>query len=455
MKRIFAMLSAVLALVFCLTALPVSAAPVATASIGTVTAARGETVTVPVSITQISGIGAIALHIRYDGSVLECIDAQAVGIMNQLDMTTANTEPQNRPNEVWLTGMGLKGMNGSGELMQIQFKVKDNAPAGLSPLEFTATAEQELIQGTPIEALEMALTNGGVMVKDEQAAPTTEPPLQTGVVTTAPPATNVTNAPTQVVPAQTTGNQDAPTNGNEAPTNAPATEATTVPTGVVITKEDGTEVTDKQGQPVVKDAVGISMDKVVGKPGDTVTVNVSVSNVTGLTALGISVRFDPEALTFVSGERKGFLGEMSYADVTADGDLISIGATNPQPVSGDGVIATLTFTVTKKATTGVHTLKFDPVPMLMADTIDLPFEVFDGAVTVEGGATAGGGFSSTTLYVILGVVLAAIAAFVVALFARKKKAAKPKAAKPVAPKQPKPVLPTDISEEDGFDVDGE
>ena len=498
MKRAFSIFSAVLALVFCLTSLPVAAAPVATASIGTVTAARGETVTVPVSITQVSGIGAIALHIRYDGDVLECVSAEAVGIMDQMDMNTANTEPQNHPNEVWLTGMGLNGMSGSGDLMLITFKVKDNAPAGMSALEFTDPIEQELILGDPIEALEMATTNGGVMVKDEAAPTTTEPPLQSDVVTTAAPtnpttkttakdqvssqttptANNTTAAPNVTTP--TGGNNAAPDSGNNAASDSgnnaasdsgnnaasdsgndaasdsadetPATEPTTVPTSVVVTREDGTEVTDKQGEPVVKDAVGISVGKATAKPGDTVTVNVSISAVSDLTAFGISILYDEEALEYVSGEAQGFLANMNFADFEGADGSVTIGGANPKAVSGEGVIATLTFKVLKKATSGEHTLKVDPESMLMADTIDLPFTGFDGAVTVEGGAAVGG---SSMLYVVLSVAAAAILAFVIVLLARKKKAVNPTAAKMEKPKAEKPVLPTDISAEDGFDVEEE
>ena len=90
----------------------------------------------------------------------------------------------------------------------------------------------------------------------------------------------------------------------------------------------------------------VAISSTTAKPGDTVSIDVSVKDNPGLTAFGAVITFDP-ALTFVEGEATTLL---TMVDIATDENRIAIGGAATSTVSRDGVIATLTFIVPEDAT---------------------------------------------------------------------------------------------------------
>ncbi len=131
-KRLTALLLVVL---FCVTAVPVSAAAEATLHVVSGTAKPGETVVVPIRITRIEDVASIGMHVWYDPAVLKCLDAQMSDAVASMDWANANTEPKKHPNEVWLTAISSKPVILDGDVMTITFEVLSSAPSGASPVK--------------------------------------------------------------------------------------------------------------------------------------------------------------------------------------------------------------------------------------------------------------------------------------------------------------------------------
>ena len=448
-KKWTAVLSAVclLAMLAC----PVFAAPLPTFTIGTVDAAPGQTVTVPLSVTQVSGIGAISAYLYYDTAVLECVDAKASGIMLDMDMCDANPAPIGKPGQVAVTGMSLGGVAGSGDILLVTFKVKANAPAGMSAIGFSPDWAPELLTAdTSITALEYALKDGGVNVRTGGAAPT--------ATTTAKSATNATTAPTsQNAPVQT--NADT---GSTAATTAAA--ATTVPTladgqTVALTEQTvvnvrGEVVTQPNGEAVKYQSVAVILDEVAADPSGTATLTMSLSAVENLTMMIVHVSFDTAAFEYAGFTAEGFAKDMNMVNAVVNKDgIVTLTASDTAGVSGSGAVATLTFNVKSTAKGGEYRFAMKNETVLLSNEIELPFDTYTGVVTVSGEGAA-----VDPTYVVVGIVVAIAAALVVVfiVIAKRKKAAAPaeKAVPAEAAVQPE-AQPETTEKTDLTDVSGE
>ncbi len=396
--------------------LPVSAAPSATITVGTAAAAPGDTVTVTLSVSQVTEIGAVGIYLKYDTAVLECLSAEAVGIMNNMDTNTANTKPANRQGEVWLTGMCLAGISGEGELMTMTFKVKDDAPEGLSTIGFVDDKPNQLIL---LDTSLVTATNvtGGVAVTSKAATPDTTTP--TTAATTAQAVTTAQGA----TPGTTTAQGGVTTPTTNAPITRPGGETVTV-SQVTVVGADGTVVTTPQGDPVMMQSTAVMVDKVSAMPGDRVTVDVALTAVSNVTVMGIDVSYDAQALSFVGGEMIGFAAaEMNAANVMGDQEgVIVISGTDPIGVSGEGAVARLTFEVKRSVKAGEYRLELSPAPIFMTkDAMQVPVVTYAGAVQVEADGASGG----WVLAVVGAVAAAGALATVLVILSRRKKAATP------------------------------
>ncbi len=419
-KRLCALLLAVVCM--CMWVCPVSAAT-ATLTVGTVAAKPGDTVTVPLSVSQIDGIGAVGIYLTYDMAVLECVSAEVVGIMNDMDTTTANTTPVNRTGEVWLTGMCLAGISGSGDLMHVTFKVKENTNANFANIGFVQDKDQHLIY-VDGSLMDVTCNAGGVSIATQASeVETTVAPMTT---------TQNPNVPTQattgavVTPPTGVNNGDA-TTPNATPTDLPATVTrangeTVAVTEMTVVDANGAPVTTPQGEPVTMRSVAVMVSEVEALPGEQVTVDVALTAVSGLTMFGIDVAYDTEMVTFVSGEMTGFVAEqMNTANVMSEQEgVVVLSGADPAGVSGDGVIARLTFEVNRTAKGGKCRLALSPEPMLLSNTsVQIPFTTYAGSITVpESGSSNTGLFIGIGIFVVVGVATA-----VALVMMQKKKAA--------------------------------
>ncbi len=420
-------------------ACPTLAAPIATFAIGTVDAAPGQTVTVPLSITQVSGIGAISAYLYYDTAVLECVDAKASGIMLDMDMCDANPTPIGKPNQVAVTGMSLGGVAGSGDILLVTFKVKANAPAGLSTIGFAPDWAPELLTAdTSITALEYTLKDGGVNVK----AGGGEAPVAT---TTSLPAAAATATPTSAdAPAQT--------NATTAATEAPVVPTLADGQTVALTEQTavdvrGEVVTQPNGEAVKYQTVAVMLDEVAADPSGTATLTMSMSAVENLTMMIVDVSFDTEAFEFAGFTTEGFAKEMNMVNaVEAKNGTVTLTASDTEGVSGSGIVATLTFNVKSTAKGGEYRFAMKDETVLIAGEVELPFDTYTGVVTVSGETKA-----VDPTYVVVGIVVAVAAAIVVVLtvVTKRKKAAAPAETTAQPEAQPETAEKSDLTDISG------
>lgn len=123
-------------------------------------------------------------------------------------------------------------------------------------------------------------------------------------------------------------------------------------------------------------------DTVTAKPGDTVTVNISLKDNTGIAGMVLTPSYDSTVLTLTS-VKKGSLTSfaVSYSkNITLD--------TDGENVSGDGSIAVMTFAVSENASAGSY-----PVTVKVRECVDENYDdvaltPVAGAVVVEGGEKA-------------------------------------------------------------------
>lgn len=471
MKRMKMAVAWVCALLICLSVMPVSAQTEATVSAASAFAEPGSTIQIPISVTRVEEAVSIGMHVWYDPAVLKCVDAQMSATVQSMTMANANTEPLNHPNEVWLTAIGTSPVVLEGEVMTITFEVLSNAPMGTSPVKVLQEG-LSISERTDLRALRVAGLDGSVTVvgdaSDIPAQITTTSASKTpdqGFTTTVT-DTNVVGTTVQSVtndaPVQSTdapygttttmnnidnndnvGNTDNSGNNNnvgnvgnthsspnnigtnEKPITQPDGEVVELPEETVVDIQ-GNIVTDASGNPAKVKAVAIMFDEITASPEETITVNVSLSAVADLTAIGIGVHYDTNALAFEGGECVGFVKDgMSMTAVKENkSGVVDISAMGGG-VSGSGAIAQLRFKVKNTAKNGAYRLSAEGTPLLQTREIELPVKVIAGKIHVEGAAenTANG------LPIAIGAVaVAAVAAAIVWLVLRRKKAA------PSAPK---------------------
>lgn len=433
MKRLYRLLALLTALVFCMTAVPVSAAADATVTVGNVAAKAGETVTVPVSISHLENIASIGLHVEYDPAVLKCVSAEMSDAVASMDMANANTKPVRNTDRVILTAVSLKPVVLDGVVMTVTFEVLSDAPHGVTPVK--VLDEGLSVSTTDLVELSVDVVDGGVTVGDvsvqTQGTSAEDPTSATksDTVTTAPKDTDAT----------TVKNEDSANNTDGEDAAASTTASIELPEQTVVDVV-GNIVTDVNGEPTKVKAIGVFIGSATASPEETVTVRVSLTDVTDLTAVGLSVHYNAAVLSFESGECVGFVKDNASMSSVLEHEsgIVDISAMASNGMSGSGEIAELRFKVKNTAKNGEYRLSIKGEPLLQAKTFEYPVKIVAGQIRVEGAATN----NSSGLYAALGIVAAAAAlAFVVWICLRRKKSA------PVqeAPKTP---VVIDVSGED-------
>ena len=193
----------------------------------------------------------------------------------------------------------------------------------------------------------------------------------------------------------------------------------------------GNIVTNAAGEPTKVKAVGVVVGSATAKPNETVTVKVSLSTVSELTALGLSVHYDATALSFEGGECVGFVkdGASMSSVLEHESGVVDISAIAAKGISGSGDVAELRFKVKNTAKNGEYRLAVKGDPLLQTSEYEYPVKTAAGVLRVEGAAQN----RSDGLYAALGIVAAAaVMALIVWLCLRRKKSAPVKE----APKTP-------------------
>ncbi len=195
MKKLLALCLTVVLVLAMMPIIGASAAEKATFSVGDVTGAPGEEVTVPVSIDANPGLTFAQVMIGYDAEALE--------IVNVEKLTLAGKPASSGPitaNPIAVTWAdGLADTTETGVIANITFKIKDDAVAGDYTLEVEGV--QENIFNLNYEDVAFTTVNGTITVESGAV----EPPVINGLTFIV---GNVTGAPGEEVsvPVEIAGN---------------------------------------------------------------------------------------------------------------------------------------------------------------------------------------------------------------------------------------------------------
>ena len=142
------------------TATPSPDAPVI--EVGNVKAKAGETVQIPISLKNNSGITAIALDVEYDSEVMSLKSVTNNNLLSGAMFTTSPRTDINPYKMVWL--LGTANITSDGVLAVLEFEVKEDAVEGEYPL--TVKYEEEDIYNTALENVNFYIQNGILEVKN-------------------------------------------------------------------------------------------------------------------------------------------------------------------------------------------------------------------------------------------------------------------------------------------------
>ncbi|HPA44213.1 MAG TPA: cohesin domain-containing protein [bacterium] len=243
---------------------------------------------------------------------------------------------------------------------------------------------------TPTNTPTIVPTNTPTRTPTATAVPTTiETPTAVPETPTETPTAVPTNTPTNTatqVPTPTTRPTETPTAApTETPTAVPTTAPTETPTAVPTTAptETPTAVPTESPTPVPTSTPvpegNIIMGQASARPGEQVSVGISATGMPTTDAFQFEVVYDSNILSFVGVNRTGTLTESWYS-VTANEQtpltVVAIAGT-AQPISGDGELLKILFTVAQGAPEGISLLTIQNVKDDLADLIPV-----DGSITV-------------------------------------------------------------------------
>ena len=122
----------------------------------------------------------------------------------------------------------------------------------------------------------------------------------------------------------------------------------------------------------------ITVGTVTGKPGQTVTVPISVSNNPGFSAFAFGFEYDQSVLTVVSADPSESIGGQSSFKTK----LVWFNSGN---YTDDGEIAALTVSISEDAKEGNYQIRItcEPGDFSDYDEKDVPFIAFSGSVNVK------------------------------------------------------------------------
>ncbi|MBQ9907395.1 MAG: hypothetical protein IJM46_11565, partial [Oscillospiraceae bacterium] len=293
-------------------------------SLGSVTGAVGETVSVPVSIQNNPGIISIVTDISYDSAALKLISVtQDKSVWSDAAMTPGGDLTAQPFRIIWYEGLAKTDFTADGTLAALSFEI---LKAGTHTVSVSVSAGDTF--GVNFDPVSFTVKNGTVGTQSASAAPET---------TTAPAATLLT-----------------------------VTSASTLKTTSAATATTVSSMAAAAGSGV------LSLGKVSGAVGDTVSVPVSIQNNPGIISLVADISYDPAALRLKAVKQD--TGFWKTADMTPGGDL----AAQPFRIiwyeglaktdfTADGTLAALSFEILKA---GTHTVS---VSVSADDTFDVNF----------------------------------------------------------------------------------
>ena len=346
--------------------------------VGSKTTMAGNTVTVDVSLKNNPGIISMMLHLSYD-------DALTLVSIGDTGLMPGRVHGDVTDTLFWDSGTSTENLTVNGVIATLTFKVDENAEPGEYGIRFTYNNDESDIINADFEPVDFAVVNGKIKVSnviigdvDMSGSVNAKDRVVLGRYLTHWPGFDDTTC--SVLAADVNG--DGKVNALDR-----------VILGRYLTHWPGYEelpyTTKGDSQFAISgvqrtgEAPQIIIDSASAEPGETFTVNVSLANNPGVISMMLHLSYD-DALTLINIGDTGLFPGRVHGDVT---DVLFWDyGTSSQNFTGNGVIATLTFTLSEEAEPGEYhiCLSYDNAD---GDIINIDFEpvefaVQNGAVTV-------------------------------------------------------------------------
>ena len=141
--------------------------PRAQLRVGTAAANPGDTVQIPIRLEASTGLVAARLKISYDSNTMALVAVSDGGILGE---HVFGADLASNPYiVVWENGLAASNYTGTGTLVTLTFRVKDNAPEGSYPVSVTYDSEE--VYNKDLENVELSVVNGSVQVEAPEVVP--------------------------------------------------------------------------------------------------------------------------------------------------------------------------------------------------------------------------------------------------------------------------------------------
>lgn len=116
-----------------------------TIRIGAVSGIKGQTVSVPVTLTSVSSHTAALVRVQYNTAVLENVAAMSGPLMSNGHALDSYSPAAGRFDVAVYAPLGMPSFKAkTGTVFNLSFRVKSNAPSGVSPITFTTIGTPSL-----------------------------------------------------------------------------------------------------------------------------------------------------------------------------------------------------------------------------------------------------------------------------------------------------------------------
>ncbi len=138
------------------------AADIMTISAGKASGVPGDTVVVPVTLSNNTGIIATRIHIKYDTSLLELTDVKNGEIFDERHATFNDDLTVSRYTMLWYDAVASDNYMSDGKLAELTFKIKENAPVGTAEIKIECDLDSTF--NYDIDNVDVKTQNGSVEI---------------------------------------------------------------------------------------------------------------------------------------------------------------------------------------------------------------------------------------------------------------------------------------------------
>ena len=327
---------------------------VAQIHVDTVSAAAGETVTVPVSIKNNLGLSGFTFSIDYDASVLTLTEIGKGQLIQNEGMLTPNISGKK---VTWYT---TSDISGDGILLQLTFTIAaDAAEDDYAVCVSLADNKLNNISNSSGEQIAVVFESGAVSIQKER--------IKSGDVTedgdiTIQDVIQLARHQTGLIVLQGNALKAGDVTGDGDITIQDVIKLARYAAGL-IDSLDSTNYSSRSRLAAYRaNDMQISVDTVNGTIGNEVRVPVTVTNNSGIAGLAFSIDYNKDVLELTGIETGAVLSDNGELNANIGDDTFIW--YNTTDVTADGVLATLVFTVKEAVANGKY-----PITVELKDDI--------------------------------------------------------------------------------------